>query len=393
MLRSLAGSVKRNWALLALVVGLILVLIAVVALITGTELALIALLLAASVVLSGLALIERQGTRIYRNARRIHKSVVDARSEQRASGVKTRATVRQTSSWQRNSIRELRSSINRLQERLDDVAAQQHADNERLVTVLSDMEGARRMDDAIRANEHIAALKQQEAFQNEVKELLRDRLDVAEATALFNLFQLLPIAGPLTLPTNFTASPRTMLSLITEVLSRSTPPAVVECGSGASTVWLAAACQRVGGGSVVALEHHPSYAHETTEMVRLCGLSEFAEVRYAPLQPHTIEGEHFEWYDSATYLDLDRVDLLFVDGPPGKTGPLARYPALPQLAHALTPGALVVVDDIERPQETEVVRRWSRTHPFDQHLVEQSRAGRAALMRWQDSADASAGPT
>jgi len=381
MLRSLAGSVKRNWALLALVVGLILVLVAVVALITGTELAVVALLLAASITLSGLALVERQGTRLHRNARRIHKSVVDAEKTQRASGEKTRANISQASTRQQKSIDQLRSSVDQLRRAVDDTASQQRAAHDRLAARISDMEGARRLDEAMRE-------KEREAFQDEALTLIKDRLDVADATALLNLFHLLPLEGPLTLPTSFTASPRTMLSLVTEVLSQTNPPTVVECGSGASTVWMAAACQRRGAGSVIALEHHSKYADETAEMIRLCGLSDFAEVRNAPLQPHTIDGEQFQWYDATAHADLTRIDLLFVDGPPGRTGPFARYPALPLLSSALTSGALVVVDDIERQQEAAVVKRWMQAEPFHHHLTERSRAGRAALLRWQAPGDA-----
>ncbi|MGH9270032.1 MAG: class I SAM-dependent methyltransferase, partial [Ilumatobacteraceae bacterium] len=36
----------------------------------------------------------------------------------------------------------------------------------------------------------------------------------------------------------------------------------------------------------------------------------------------------------------------------------ARYPALPALRDRLLPGATVVLDDIERSGEQEVLRRW-----------------------------------
>jgi hypothetical protein len=54
------------------------------------------------------------------------------------------------------------------------------------------------------------------------------------------------------------------------------------------------------------------------------------------------------------------VDLLLVDGPPADTADkvLARYPALPALHGRLARGATVVLDDVERPGEQEVLRRW-----------------------------------
>ena len=59
---------------------------------------------------------------------------------------------------------------------------------------------------------------------------------------------------------------------------------------------------------------------------------------------------------------IDVVDLLVVDGPPAFEDGfgLARHPALPVLRGRLAPGATVVLDDIERPGEREVVRRWER---------------------------------
>ena len=63
------------------------------------------------------------------------------------------------------------------------------------------------------------------------------------------------------------------------------------------------------------------------------------------------------------------IDLLLVDGPPAyATGyGLARYPALPALHDRLAPGATVVLDDVERPGEQEVLRRWERETGLDFH--------------------------
>ena len=53
-----------------------------------------------------------------------------------------------------------------------------------------------------------------------------------------------------------------------------------------------------------------------------------------------------------------------MDGPPADTADkvLARYPALPALRARLAPGATVVLDDVERPGEQEVLTRWEREH-------------------------------
>jgi hypothetical protein len=58
-----------------------------------------------------------------------------------------------------------------------------------------------------------------------------------------------------------------------------------------------------------------------------------------------------------------RVDMLFVDGPPGATWPLARYPAMPIFRDRLTADAVVYLDDGVRADEREIAARWAREDP------------------------------
>jgi hypothetical protein len=71
------------------------------------------------------------------------------------------------------------------------------------------------------------------------------------------------------------------------------------------------------------------------------------------------------WYAPAHLEAIpDGIDLLVVGGPkasaPGLQ--LARYPALPHFAPKLTPDATVILDDVHRPGEQEIVERWEREH-------------------------------
>lgn len=159
---------------------------------------------------------------------------------------------------------------------------------------------------------------------------------------------------------------------------------VVECGSGSSTVWLAAACRSRGRGRVVALEHDESYAAQTAAALADNGLSDLAEVRHAPLESVQLDGEPWRWYERGAWADLRAVDVLFVDGPPGVTGPLARYPALPLLAETLQDGALVVLDDTHRSDESEILSRWQQEGPRGR-LGDADRVGRSSLARWHVS--------
>lgn len=137
---------------------------------------------------------------------------------------------------------------------------------------------------------------------------------------------------------------------------------VFECGSGSTTVILAYALRSTGRGRVVSLEHEAEFAAATRRMLAERGLSEWAEVVHAPLVDVDIDGATWRWYDPAAIPD-GPIDMLLVDGPPGTTGPMARYPAMPMLADRLTPEALVLLDDANRKEERAIKKRW--TAEFD----------------------------
>ena len=147
---------------------------------------------------------------------------------------------------------------------------------------------------------------------------------------------------------------------------------VVEIGSGTSTVLLARLLRERwpdGGSRHVAVEHDAEWARWVVEQLGREGLSDRTTVLHVPLAPHPHGQAGLPWYDDERLrvgldaaLGAERVDLLVVDGPPADTADkvLARYPALPVLHPRLAPGATVVLDDVERPGEQEVLNRWER---------------------------------
>lgn len=144
---------------------------------------------------------------------------------------------------------------------------------------------------------------------------------------------------------------------IVDLIARTAPALVLECGSGLSTVWLAYAIQEQGHGRVVALEHDEGYAEQTRTMLRRHGLETVAEVRHAPLQPTAVGGSEMLWY-TAPMDDLGDIGVILVDGPPSTTGDDARYPAVPLLRERLVPDATIILDDITRPDERAILNRW-----------------------------------
>lgn len=181
-----------------------------------------------------------------------------------------------------------------------------------------------------------------------------------QVEALHNLYAMIDIEHALPASRGWPASPDLLLLLV-DLVDRHRPRLVVECGSGLSTLCLALAMRRFGiEGKVIALEHLEEYAEQTRELLRRHGVDDLAEVRTAPLQRLAVGGLSVEWYARDAWQDLAAVDLLFVDGPPSAASPHARYPAVPLFAERLTPGAHVVLDDFQRPEERDVVKRWRR---------------------------------
>jgi hypothetical protein len=133
---------------------------------------------------------------------------------------------------------------------------------------------------------------------------------------------------------------------------------IVECGSGMSTVVLARLLRERGEGALVALEHDNHWAALVEEQLRREDLEGVARVHYAPL------GGDPTWYDLHGSDRLpDEVDLLVVDGPPAfdPGHGTRRAPALPWFIDRLVPGATVILDDIDRDGEREVLSRWEQS--------------------------------
>jgi predicted O-methyltransferase YrrM len=150
-----------------------------------------------------------------------------------------------------------------------------------------------------------------------------------------------------------------------EVISRDRP-SVVECGSGFSTLKLAGLIGERGG-SLVSLEHDEMWAAQVRRGLAAAGCAETARVALAPLEPHPLARDGLLWYAERRLRSLPpRIDVLLVDGPPAFTPEveLSRYPALPALAERLAVDAVVVLDDIDRRGELQILKAWQRECDF-----------------------------
>jgi predicted O-methyltransferase YrrM len=211
----------------------------------------------------------------------------------------------------------------------------------------------------------------------------RTRVGREDSAAETELLSITRPTGAIPEPTSYAATSRTLLTLAQLVRSL-TSGVVVEAGSGYSTMWMALAAERANSAvRIISLEHEREFAEQTKELLTAQGVSRHAEVRYAPLEDVDVDGMTRQWYAASTWSDIDRIDLLFVDGPPEKTGAMARYPALPLLRHALRDGSHVLLDDANRDDEFATLREWVSADDGRGRLEVVSMIGRTALLRYR----------
>jgi predicted O-methyltransferase YrrM len=182
------------------------------------------------------------------------------------------------------------------------------------------------------------------------------REQTAETEALLQLFREFEPRAPMPSSGRWAMDPTRLLEVLF-LIGRKLPKVVLELGSGTSSIWIAYALEK-DGGRLISVDHKTEFADRTQSLLHFHDVSHLAEVRLAELRQLNIKGEEFPWYNVDAFRDIDEIDLLLVDGPPGSLGEMARYPALHVLESQLAPNAVVILDDADRPDEQGIVRRW-----------------------------------
>jgi predicted O-methyltransferase YrrM len=152
---------------------------------------------------------------------------------------------------------------------------------------------------------------------------------------------------------------------------------IVELGAGVSTFYMARLL-RQRGGHVWTVEHDDRWADLVDRGLAEEGLTDVVTLIRAPLTPTALAwpGEEGRWYDR----DVVRagcagrsIDLLVVDGPPAdRPGRRhSRYPAIAFFTPLLADDYAIILDDISRPGEQELMDCWERELgiAFERRLV------------------------
>jgi len=160
-----------------------------------------------------------------------------------------------------------------------------------------------------------------------------------------------------------------------ELLEAGRYDAVVEFGSGVSTVVIAKALNRIASfdqdkppAKFISFEHLEQYFARTRAGLEQAGVLAAVQLILAPLAPYVANnGNAYPYYACIeTFAGLatalspkGRKILLVVDGPPGNTAKHARYPAVPIALRYLRGAHIdVLLDDYGRPEEKEIVELW-----------------------------------
>ena len=151
----------------------------------------------------------------------------------------------------------------------------------------------------------------------------------------------------------------------------------IEFGSGTSTVVAAKALAKMAKRSqnqspakLISFDHLREFYQQTQDHLNQVGLAETVELHFAPLKDYAApNGKTYPFYDcegiltdaARRHLVADLRILVIVDGPPGKTGPHARYPALPIVLN-LFKGARIdfLMDDYSRDEEKQILKLWQQ---------------------------------
>ncbi|HKS99882.1 MAG TPA: class I SAM-dependent methyltransferase [Rugosimonospora sp.] len=141
---------------------------------------------------------------------------------------------------------------------------------------------------------------------------------------------------------------------------------IVELGGGVSTYYIGRLLSQQGG-HLWSVEHDEEWAGVLERQLAREGLGDVVTVVRAPLVPALSPWPDEEacWYTPDVLkqtLAEQRIDLLLVDGPPAWQADRshARYPAFPFFAPMLADNYTVILDDVDRPGEQDILDAWER---------------------------------
>jgi len=144
------------------------------------------------------------------------------------------------------------------------------------------------------------------------------------------------------------------------------PEAILECGSGLSTLLTGAVATRLGY-PYWCLEHSPVWAATVQPYLAKYTISAVTLV----VRPLISYGS-YSWYDPPLSEMPRSFSLVLCDGPPRRTEG-GRYGLMPVMHEHLHEGCIVLLDDADRDGEISISRRWRDDYNATPRRVESTR--------------------
>lgn len=157
------------------------------------------------------------------------------------------------------------------------------------------------------------------------------------------------------------------INVLVDEIARHRPAAVLEFGSGVSTLVLAAAMRAVHGQVsrplVFSIDQAPEFLADTERLLKTHGLRDLVRLHCAPLIQHNIQGFSTVCYGIseamlASFFEGQRPDFILIDGPAADYG--QRFGTLSLVEPHVSPDARVYMDDALRDSELAIADYWNR---------------------------------
>ena len=156
------------------------------------------------------------------------------------------------------------------------------------------------------------------------------------------------------------------LAWLVRFLEMRKPRAVLEFGSGLSTLAQCAVLSRLhgpGGFRLLSFDQDAGYIQRISDRIQGLPGSACCRIVHAPLIPGTVAGQETQFYDLSGGLDehwswLGSAEFVFIDGPFAE-GP-CRYATVPAVREHLASNAAFAMDDGLREKEIIAGRLWER---------------------------------
>jgi predicted O-methyltransferase YrrM len=173
--------------------------------------------------------------------------------------------------------------------------------------------------------------------------------------------QLVPFSNAYVPWSDSALRPSAIVTVLNEILINNRN-CIVECGGGVSTFYIARLLKERGG-HLFTIEHEERWANLLNQRLEEENLDQFVTIIIAPLRASELALNENDWYDINILnkeLINKSIDLLLIDGPPAFQEKIkyARYPAVPYFYTLMAEDYTIILDDIDREGENEIVIKW-----------------------------------